>query len=180
MLWPQGVSAWFANARLTTTFRYNVFTLLRGVVDMAGGDATGSYVTRIEAWGYLLWIALVGAVLLAAWRAGVGLRALSLLALVSLLAVWPGNLSYSWLPLLPAAVAAIFFLAVSGRHGWALVLTALCVWPQPLLEWLGPGNTMGQGTFASVLAVWASLATIVRRWPREFEAWLGGRAHGAD
>jgi len=179
-VWPESVLAWFANARLTTTFRYNVFTLSRGIVDMLGGDVTGSYIMRIEAWGYLLWIALVGAVLLAAWRAGTGLRALSLLALVSLLAVWPGNLSYSWLPLLPAAVAAIFFFATRGQIGLALALTALCVWPQPLLEWLGPGNTMGQGTFASVLFVWAALAIIVRRWPQEFEIWLGGRMHGAD
>lgn len=179
-VWPESFGQWFAHARMTATFRYNMFTLLRSIVAMLGGDVTGDYVGRIEAWGYGLWIGLVGLVLLRAVRRGVGLRSLTLLALASLLAVWPGNLSYSWLPLLPLVPVVAFFLAANGMTAAALMLAALCLWPQPLLDWTGPGNVMGQGAFVAVAALWASLAVIVARWPAAFEAWLGGQAPAAD
>lgn len=173
-LWPDSFGQWFAHTRMTATFRYNIFTLLRTVVAMLGGDVTGAYVTRIEAWGYGLWIGLVALVLLQALRRGIGLRSLTLLALASLLAVWPGNLSYSWLPLLPLVPVVAFFLSRNGMSMAGLMLAVLCLWPQPLLDWTGPGNVMGQGAFVAVAALWASLAVIVARWPDAFEAWLGG------
>lgn len=178
-VWPEGFGQWFAHTRMTSTFRYNMFTLLRTVVAMLGGDVTGDYVGRVEAWGYALWIGLVGLVLLRALRRGGGRRSMTLLALASLLAVWPGNLSYSWLPLLPLVPVVAFFLAGNGLTMAALVLAMLCLWPQPLLDWTGPGNVMGQGAFVAVAALWAVLAVIVARWPDAFEAWLGGGAPAA-
>ncbi len=174
VVWPQTLLAWLGNVLSTTGIRYNIFTILRDLDHALGGDIGGSPFLRWEFWGYGVWLAFVTAIVLTMLRRQAGLRSLSLMAPLTLLVIWPGNLSYSWLIVLPVAAAAIFFLADRGATMSALLLTFLCVLPQPLFEWAG-FPTFGQITFLTVLVFWVVLTGIILRQGGAFEAWLGGR-----
>jgi len=176
LAWPETMLAWLGNVLSTTGIRYNVFTILRDLDRALGGDIGGSPFGRWEVWAYGAWLVLVAAIFLTTLRRKAGLRSLSLLAPLALLAVWPGNLSYSWLIVLPVAAAVIFFLAGRGAIGAALLLAFLCVLPQPLLHWAG--LPFGHATFVTVLVFWVVLSAIVLQRGNELEAWLGGAGSG--
>lgn len=176
LVWPATVLAWLGNVLSTTGIRYNVFTILRDLDRALGGDIGGSPFGRWEVWAYGGWFVVVAVIFLTTLQRKAGLRSLSLLAPLTLLAVWPGNLSYSWLIVLPVAAAVIFFLAGRGATALALLLALLCVLPQPLLHWAG--LPFGHATFLTVLAFWAVLSAIVLQRGNEFEAWLGGAGSG--
>ncbi|MGE0152599.1 MAG: glycosyltransferase 87 family protein [Reyranellaceae bacterium] len=178
LLWRDGLEGWLFNLRGTSRIRYSVFTLLRDLDHWAGGGAGGPLLQRWESWGYALWLALIGLVLAVLVRRGLPLRSACLFAPLTLLAAWPANLSYSWLAALPAAAAAVFFLAAQGRRLLALVMAVLLVLPQPVFDWAGLGERFGQGTLATVLAFWLVFAGLMLRCPRALERWLeGAQAH---
>lgn len=174
IVWPATMLAWLGNVLSTTGIRYNVFTILRDLDHVLGGDIGGAASGRWEVWAYGIWLLFVAAIFLTVLRQKVGLRSLSLLAPLTLLVIWPGNLSYSWLVVLPVAAAVIFFLAGRGATASALLLALLCVLPQPLLDWRSLGLAFGQITFVTILVFWAVLNGIVLRRGGEFETWLGG------
>lgn len=176
LAWPETMLAWLGNVLGTTGIRYNVFTILRDLDRALGGEIGGSPFGRWEVWAYAAWLVFVAAIFLTALRRKAGLRSLSLLAPLTLLAMWPGNLSYSWLIALPCAAAVIFFLAGRGVTVSALLLVLLCVLPQPLLHWAG--LPFGHATFVVVLAFWAVLSGIVLRRGAELESWLGDAGAG--
>jgi hypothetical protein len=164
---------WLVNVRVTTGFRNNLFTMLRWLDEAAWGGAVGGpLLARWEAWGYGLWLALVGAVFVVALRRQPGLRTLSLFALLSLLAVWPGNGLYSFVPVLPIAAAVIFFLAGSGKHFAALALAGFCLLPEQVYLLLHIGFPYFHVTTLMVLAVWAVFAILILRQRQALEAWL--------
>ena len=175
LAWPATIVGWLSNVLSTTGIRYNVFTVLRDLDHVLGGDIGGSPFLRWEFWGYGIWLVFVAAIVLTMLRRKVGLRSLTLMAPLTLLVIWPGNLSYSWLIVLPVAAAAIFFLADRGATMSALLLTFLCVLPQPLSEWAG-FLAFGQITFLTALVFWAVLIGIILRRGRAFEAWLGSQS----
>jgi hypothetical protein len=172
---PQTVLHWLINVRATTHFRLNVFTAARWIDEASGGAIGGPLLGRWETWVYAAWIALVVGVLVVALRRGIGLRTLSLFAPLSLLAVWPGNSAYSWVPLLPVAVTVIFFLAQSGRPGAAAALTFLCVLPQQLFLLSGIGFAYQHTVMGTVLVLWLALAALVLGRPQALETWLQGK-----
>lgn len=174
LLWPIGLLQWLGNMLSTRGVRYNVFTILRDLDHALGGDVGGPPWLRWEAWVYAAWLAVVVVVLIMTLRQRAGMRSLSLLAPLTLLAVWPGNLSYSWLVVLPVAAAVVFFLASRGSTAFALLLALLCILPQPLLDWSGFGLAFGQGTFITILVFWVVLSGIVLRNGEAFETWLCG------
>ena len=163
---------WLVNVRVTTGFRNNLFTMLRWLDEAWGGAVGGPLLERWEAWGYGLWLALVGAVFVLVLRRQPGLRTLSLFALASLLAVWPGNGLYSFVPALPIAAAVIFFLAGNGKHFAALALAVFCLLPEQAYLLLHIGFPYFHVTTLMVLAVWAVFASLILRQPQAFEAWL--------
>jgi hypothetical protein len=160
---------WLSNVRATTGFRTNVFTILRWFDEAWGGTVGGPLLQRWETWGYGLWIALVGAVFALALRRGVGFRTLSLFAPLSLLAVWPGNGVYSYVPLLPIAAALIFFLAGRGHPLAALTLTVLCLLPEQVFFLPDTGLPFFHATTLVVLVFWASFAVLILRQPQAFD-----------
>jgi hypothetical protein len=172
---PQTLLHWLTNVRATTHFRLNVFTVGRWIDEASGGAIGGPLLGRWETWVYAAWIALVVGVLVVALRRGIGLRTLSLFAPLSLLAVWPGNSAYSWVPLLPVAVTVIFFLAQSRRPGAAVALTFLCVLPQQLFLLSGIGFAYQHTVMGTVLVLWLALATLVLGRPQALETWLQGK-----
>lgn len=170
--WPQGLFNWLGNLRVTTHIRYNVFTGLRALDRLFGGEAGEALWQRWEVWGYAFWLVFVAAASLAVLKRGAGLRGLTVLAPLTLLVVWPGNLSYSWLIALPCAAAAIFFLLQRGWTVWALLLSLFLLVPQPVLDWIGLAGRSSHGTFLTVVALWLALGCIVLAWPQAFERWL--------
>lgn len=172
LTWQESFAGWLGNLRVTTTIRYTVFTALRDIDRLLGGEIGGSLLLRWESWGYALWLLFVALVVAVLFRRGMGLRSASLFLPLTLLAAWPGNLSYTWLAALPSAAALVFFLAGQGQRWLALALTMLLVLPQPLLYWAGMGERFGLGTLATVLLFWLAFAVVMQRRPQALETWL--------
>lgn len=172
LLGRDSLREWLSNLRLTTHIRYNVFTGLREIDRALGGETGEALWLRWEFWGAVLWLMVVGVVLVLVVRRGAGLRGLSLLAPLTLLVVWPGNLSYSWLVALPCAAAIVFFLLERRQVALALLLAFLLLLPQPVLDGVGLGGRFGYGTFLTVMALWLALAGSLIAAPQEFERWL--------
>lgn len=171
-LWPQTFWQWLVNVRSTTAIRYNVFTALRTLDESLGGAIGGPLLDRWETWAYGFWIAFVLAVVIALLRRGLGIRSLSLLAPLTLLVLWPGNLSYSWLIALPIASALIFFLAARGQSAFAIAMTAICIVPQPMFEQMESVFPFGQRTFCFVVFLWIVVVAVMWRMREPFETWL--------
>lgn len=172
LLWPQSIAFWLGNLRVTTTIRYSFFTGLREIDRLLGGDVGGALLQRWEAWGYGLWLLFVALMLIILIRRGVGLRSASIFLPLTLVAAWPGNLSYTWLAVLPSAAVLVFFLAAQGERLPALALSALLVLPQPLLYWAGMGERFGLGTLVTALVCWLAFACVMLRRAQALESWL--------
>jgi hypothetical protein len=172
LTWQDSFAGWLGNLRVTTTIRYTVFTALRDIDRLLGGEIGGPLLLRWESWGYGLWLIFVGVTSIVLIRRGIGVRSASVFLPLTLLAAWPGNLSYTWLAVLPSAAALVFFLANQGERLLALALTVLLLLPQPLLSWAGLGERFGLGTLVAVLVFWLAFAFVLRRRPWQLEAWL--------
>jgi hypothetical protein len=172
LVWQESFAHWLGNLRVTTAIRYNVFTGLRDIDRVLGGEIGGPLWQRWESWGYALWLVFVALFLIVLIKRGLLLRSATLFAPLTLLAVWPGNLSYSWLIALPSAAALVFFLAGQGKRVIAAALAGLLVLPQPLLFWAGMGERFGLGTLATVLVFWLAFAVVMLRRQQELETWL--------
>lgn len=171
-LWPHSFWHWLANVRVTTSFRFNVFTLGRWLRETLGGAGADTLLGRWEFWTYAIWLALVGAVVMLAMRRGAGLRTLSLFLPLSLLAMWPGNGVYSWVPLLPIAAVLVFFLASRGDGVWAFVLATLCLAPWQAIALIAPGLPWLFAPLLATVALWLAAASVVLRQPIALELWL--------